>query len=194
MVPLGLPAIWNTTKHGPCAKFQTRILLFFLGIYSNKHPLLCVTAPKKTKVLIKQKVSSDRDHVWLKCCSTHSGSINLMRACSSLFALDFISSITPGDLLLLYNIYCGCFAQIRNLTNSIRLQQRPPAQKKVFTWLDFKHEQRSHSGPMTHNMIHSYSQVVGCVKELFLLISFSLNLTFWYIQSLSTLLAKPNAI
>lgn len=37
MVPAGLSVIWTTTKHGLCADFQMKILLFFLGIYSNKH-------------------------------------------------------------------------------------------------------------------------------------------------------------
>lgn len=120
MVLLGLPAIWNAPKHGPCAKFQTKILLFFLGIYSNKHTLFCVTAPKKTKVLIKQRLALTEimfgwNAVQNNPQREHQSNERLLFS----FSLDFISSVTPADLL--YIIYCCCFAQIRNLTNSIRI-------------------------------------------------------------------------
>lgn len=60
MVPVGPSAFWNATKHGLGAKFQTKILLFFLGIYSNEQRLFCVTAPKKTKVLIQRRLALTR--------------------------------------------------------------------------------------------------------------------------------------
>lgn len=68
MVPAGLSVIWTTTKHGLCADFQMKILLFFLGIYSNEHWFFYVRlwSPHQAKV------SSDKDHVWLKLSAEES--------------------------------------------------------------------------------------------------------------------------
>lgn len=60
MAPVGLSAFlkcnqtWSLWKS---FKQRYRDNPFVLGIYSNKHRLFCETAPKKTKVLIKQRLN-----------------------------------------------------------------------------------------------------------------------------------------
>lgn len=57
MAPVGLPAFWNATKHGLCARVSNNDTPFVPGIYSNEHRLFCVTAPKKTRVVIKERLT-----------------------------------------------------------------------------------------------------------------------------------------
>lgn len=57
MVPAGLSVIWTTTKHGPCADFQMKILLFFSGHLFKQALIFLCKAMKQTEVLIKQRLA-----------------------------------------------------------------------------------------------------------------------------------------
>lgn len=102
MVPVGLSVFWNATKHGLCAKFQTKDTAFVLGFYSNEHWLFCVKAPKKNKS------SSSKVYLWQTPClveklcrTTHRWSIQLMITCSFLsHCLIHACGVTTADLLL----------------------------------------------------------------------------------------------
>lgn len=68
MVPVGLLAFWNATKHGLCASFKQRYSFCSGHLFKQVSAFLC-SSFKEDQSPHQVKVYSDKHHVWLKSCA-----------------------------------------------------------------------------------------------------------------------------
>ena len=102
-------------------EFQTTILPLFQGVYSNEHRLFCVTAPKKTRVVIKERLTLTNSMFgWTPMQSSprreHQSNESFLLSSSLPWILYLVKHLLTRRCAQFTAVCC---ALIRNLPNSV---------------------------------------------------------------------------